>query len=77
MSKRLTDTERVRLWLLEHPGSTTLEMTYGLQLRAVTQRMSDLRAKYGRDYIVKWKDAKGRDRFRINDDYLTIFEGAA
>jgi hypothetical protein len=39
--------------------------------------MSDLRAKYGRDYIVKWKDAKGRDRFRINDDYLTIFEGAA
>jgi hypothetical protein len=77
MSKRLTDTERVRLWLLEHPGSTNMEIRLGLFIDGVTQRMSDLRDRYGDDYIDKYRDSRGHTRFRINAKYVHDLEDAA
>jgi hypothetical protein len=58
-----TQTERVRRYLLEHPGSSTWEMGMDLHLANVTARISDLRDLGVA--VIKWRDDKGVFRYRI------------
>jgi len=56
--------DRLVRFLREHPGSTSLEITYALQLVNVTGRVSDARAD---GYVIECRaveDAAGRKRQR-------------
>lgn len=62
---RGTDTDRVVQWFREHPGSSVMDVRFGLFISNVTARMSD-----ARDVGVKfhkWRDDKGVYRYRVVD----------
>jgi hypothetical protein len=59
----VTQSERVRRYFLEHPGSSTWEASMDLHIANITARMSDLR-KAGVTFV-HWTDDNGTDRYRI------------
>jgi len=61
----MNNAERVRRYLLEHPGSTTLDMARDLSLANVTARLSDLRDA-GHN-VIRWKDDTGLNRYRVSE----------
>jgi hypothetical protein len=67
----MKQTERVRRYFLEHPGSSTWEASMDLHIANITARMSDLR-KQGESFV-HWTDDQGVDRYRlvIADDVQT------
>jgi hypothetical protein len=62
---RGTDVERVVQFFREHPGSSVMDVRYGLFISNVTARMSDAREQ-GITFA-KWRDDKGVYRYRVVD----------
>jgi hypothetical protein len=59
------DTARVVQWFREHPGSSVMDVRFGLFISNVTARMSD--ARESGVTFVKWRDDKGVYRYRIEE----------
>jgi len=57
--------DRLRDYLRDHPGASSLEITLDLAIVNVTGRISDLRSK-GVD-VICYRRQDGRDGYRINE----------
>lgn len=57
--------DRLRDYLRDHPGASSLEITLDLAIVNVTGRVSDLRAK-GVE-VICYRRQDGRDGYRINE----------
>jgi hypothetical protein len=62
---RGTDVERVVQFFREHPGSSVMDVRFGLYISNVTARMSDAREQ-GITFA-KWRDDHGVYRYRVVD----------
>lgn len=60
-----TQVDRLRDYLRDHPGASSLEITLDLAIVNVTGRVSDLRAK-GVE-VVCFRRQDGRDGYRIDE----------
>lgn len=59
----MTDVDRIVAWFREHPGSSVMEVRFGLYISNVTARMSDARREGFA--FEKWRDERGVWRYRL------------